>query len=854
MERLVDWYWEHGIKRGNDPTDPDCELRKITIGGWLDPIVRILERNKSIHANAPTKACLALWGPSQSGKSTMMSRYVDGILDDGFDSALTWSNDHKTRFSVPATGGIGVPPETLIFNPYNHNSDASGLATRYTLKSDDDNVNADYPVEVKFTTRAQIIQSLALGYLSECKRDDSIRFESSSDLLSKIPSRNNPPKSEAYWLVKDIANVIEFMKGDDRFKLLFREKGGWDATRQELVSSAGLLGSKASAENFLVDVFWDSSPRLTDFYMSTERLLYNLQESWKGCKILASMEVGALLLDIDSYASFCDPERNVDKDTRKKISSISYERQGNEVHIFVSPTGSGSPEISGNAFGFFQAICAELVVPLRREKMRGKEAFVALAEKCDILDFPGVSNNNPGSIQENIVKLDLNEASDADICTKVFKQGKTQCFVYSYVNSYGIDAFAILGRTDRPPSQSSLLNTGIIAWMRSFKPGWLPGQEFNEMPIFVNQTFFASLINEVAMTGIGKSLTPCCERLAQLQFAKPNTATFFATTYSQYPEGRIHLPDRVTPDDVIREIRQDPFYMKATGLTEENMKAVFDADGGQDYMLRSIAGCIEKTRCLKHCSRILNEDKIELEKLIKANLPAEATGGQNTRSAILKECVKAIDEARASMPRNNDAPLIELADTLESFFSVVSTIFEQIPNNAAYLREGHPELISYVKRQVARWNNDRNQNALTCSVITPTHKAAVIAALRDFIGNDDSVSELAKMIRNQLGGVNGVTATAARYPFSLAFSNLLRCGSITVDSDALVGEMNPKELDDFIHANATPHDSAVVIPLRNRIDQLSENLDVGKRPPQPGDNELQELYVQITNSNQFAIQ
>ena len=131
---------------------------------------------------------------------------------------------------------------------------------------------------------------------------------------------------------------------------------------------------------------------------------------------------------------------------------------------------------------------------------------------------------------------------------------------------------------------------------------------------------------------------------------------------------------------------------------------------------------------------------------------------------------------------------------------------------------------------------------------------AVIAALRDFVGNDDSIAELVKMIRDQLGGVNGATATAARYPFSLAFSNLLRCGSITVESDASVGEMNPKELDDFIQAKATPHDSAVVIPLRNRIDKLSENVDVVKRPPQPGDNELQELYVQITNSNQFAIQ
>ncbi len=45
MENLVKWYWEHGVKRGYDPNDPDRELRKISIGGWLDPIVKIIDRN-----------------------------------------------------------------------------------------------------------------------------------------------------------------------------------------------------------------------------------------------------------------------------------------------------------------------------------------------------------------------------------------------------------------------------------------------------------------------------------------------------------------------------------------------------------------------------------------------------------------------------------------------------------------------------------------------------------------------------------------------------------------------------------------------------------------------------------------
>ena len=36
------------------------------------------------------KTCLALWGMSQTGKSTLLSQYLDGRRANGNDSALTW--------------------------------------------------------------------------------------------------------------------------------------------------------------------------------------------------------------------------------------------------------------------------------------------------------------------------------------------------------------------------------------------------------------------------------------------------------------------------------------------------------------------------------------------------------------------------------------------------------------------------------------------------------------------------------------------------------------------------------------------------------------------------------------------
>ena len=87
LDKLLSWYWDYGIRRGTDPNDPDRELRKITIGGWLDPLVRLLERRQDIQDQDDAKACLAVWGPSQSGKSTMISHFVDGQDPGGADSA-----------------------------------------------------------------------------------------------------------------------------------------------------------------------------------------------------------------------------------------------------------------------------------------------------------------------------------------------------------------------------------------------------------------------------------------------------------------------------------------------------------------------------------------------------------------------------------------------------------------------------------------------------------------------------------------------------------------------------------------------------------------------------------------------
>ncbi len=861
MKEIIDWYWEYGYKRGQDQSDPDRELRKISIGGWLDPVVQILERNKDIQANASGKACLALWGPSQTGKSTMMSRYVDGESIDGADSALTWSLEHKVRFSPPQDGVDTlrvISPNTLVFNPFNHQSDASGVVTRYTLKSADDNsVNPNFPIEIKFTSRTQIVQSMSLGYLSECEPIDETVFYTQDSFLENLPEGGaGEASAQNYLLLKDIANVIEFMRGSQRFNNLFK-RGEWSKKiRKALVSSPLLLSDAQTLKKFMTQIFWDSAEKLTRTYDQTVSLLDSLANEWNGCRILASMEVGSLLLDIDSFRSFTSPDGNQGREIKDKISRLTYERVGSEIHIMLGDVGS--PNISGNKFGSFQAICAEIIVPLKKENLETsaeKKSFLRLVEKCDFLDFPGVSNKNNGNnVDDNVALIDVKIASEVDIFSKIFKQGKTQCFVYNYVRRYGIDAFAMLMRTDRYPSQASLLNAGIKEWVCSFEPDWSVGRP-TRMPIFVNMTFFASLINSVAMNGTGNGLAPYLERIGQLMFARKESARFFVTTYHQFPDGKITATN--SNDTTINAIISDPNFAPTTGLTEENILAVYSEDGGLDYMFDNIHNEINTFRRKDCCRNILNKDKGELMRLILAHLPSGDDSNADARKAKINECCEHIENLIDSIEEDDcDAGYKELAEVIKDLYFVPQEAFDPLPQNARDMSK--KEIKKFINAQVMKWYDYKVANIEANNFLSTEEIQTILIALRDSVNQD----ALFSLITSRFGNLSDrIMATAARYPFSLAVGNQLRTASIFCESDVAVGDNDPVLLSDFITASierdtqkeVSPYYVAVLKPFIMRLKQLAETSVSGNRPPQEGDIDLKAIFDKIETSSNFEI-
>ena len=203
QQELLDWYWNLGSTRTGTYT--------ISRGDWLDNALRISSDILSVNKahNLYSKPTIALWGPSQSGKSTLLARFIDeGATEDGHGSALSW-DDTPARFSGDNKGGA-----VAVLNPYSHGADASGCVTRFHLT---DKVKyPEYPVEVQFAGDYDILLSLAVGYLSETVavtpsgEERHLRPVDLGEIASQARAMGAPNK-DAYVLLREVLDVVDVL-------------------------------------------------------------------------------------------------------------------------------------------------------------------------------------------------------------------------------------------------------------------------------------------------------------------------------------------------------------------------------------------------------------------------------------------------------------------------------------------------------------------------------------------------------------------------------------------------------------------------------------------------------------------
>ena len=132
----LDWYWKYGFQRTGKYALPQ--------GAWLDQIYGVSKQLETLaSALSQPRPSVAIWGPSQTGKSTLVAKYIDAnvkfvgdLSEDGKDSGLHFEGGSPAFFLKPEEDparGLTLRDGTCVLNPFNSGLDASACLSRFVL-------------------------------------------------------------------------------------------------------------------------------------------------------------------------------------------------------------------------------------------------------------------------------------------------------------------------------------------------------------------------------------------------------------------------------------------------------------------------------------------------------------------------------------------------------------------------------------------------------------------------------------------------------------------------------------------------------------------------------------------------
>jgi len=826
----IEWYWKHGIQR----VDPRYEVAR---GSWLDALYRIRARARSILlSNANSKPCMAIWGPSQTGKSTLLSGYLDDPQDHlGERSALKWSDEEPVRFVV----GEDKSDRVIVLNPFNFGSDASGCVSRFVLC--DSIPDPLHPVEVVLATDAQLMHALAVGYLSECDSKNSQKevtkwnAENFVSLLEK-QKPNGPVHRQVFEALQQLADVLDLLVLSQLPR--YEDLGlHWDKLRSQLLQTNGLLSSMNAVENFAFEVLWDSWPSLIQTFKALSTKRGELRKQWGDRAIQVSFRTAAVLLDIDSYKK-CEEK----PETRRKVDSLLVDVRSNSVCIGQH---GGSPMVSGGQdFGYFQGLVWELKIPLRRDVLKQRAPVLHdFFEKADLLDFPGVANSY-GSAEKH--KNEDVARSSVIALTEVLKRGKTASIVVTSARDLNIDGFSLLMRLGRFPSQPVQLVSGIRSWLLAFGQQWPPNGR--AMPLNLVMTFCSTLINQVISSGPRDGLQGCFDQLKSIGYlADPKIVQALATNYPQFPEGHI-VETKEKQEAALNEILSDGAFLSRFGESKESFLEMFK-NGGTDYVFRSLTQQALSSRRSTLVGERLAEAAAHLQQLLLQHTPGQSAAAEERNRAIdgWVQAVKAKLERKNTHDGDVDCAA-QLSRHLRAFLNIDPEDLDDVPTNATKLKLN---IDNYVEKQFHIWQSNRGEftHLQQIGLLDGAHATRVLSYLIE----TTDISIVANFFRANLGHITSrIDAKHARRFLAVEMNNALlnRVNHASKSHRCVVGsEDSVREALEKFSKNEeehtsdpfdSPHYITTIQPFIKRLEEVKLRT-VGERPPQIGDDELLDI-------------
>lgn len=438
---LMEWFWSDGLERKGPYS--------IALADWVAPLYRLYNSALSIEGSLKQpRPAMAIWGPSQTGKSTSVSAYMDAGAkysgesadEDGMGSGLHWPGGPGFFFMAPLVEDTDTLPVYLnrkVLNPYNKGMDGSSCLTRFTGASEGKTETEGlhpverptHPVEIQFVTPRNLLLALACGYSSECvnprggepKHWSLEGFEKTFKLVKQRvgPPTGGPPRRAAFERLFDLSEVL--------LALAEMPGGTWSALGDDLETFRGRLRSMLEEPAFLCDenrvdllageLLWEGQKPLTDYYRKMRDAwtdFLGTRGHWSGKPVFASLEAAALFLNMEacviSYKAR-QPEMSPEGVIQELLARLGWTES--EDCILIDCEGSNSIGSDPERFSILQGLVWELVVPVNLKNLpdhpfpdqpERKNALKDFLKEADLLDFPGVANSRKSL--ENRILLD----------------------------------------------------------------------------------------------------------------------------------------------------------------------------------------------------------------------------------------------------------------------------------------------------------------------------------------------------------------------------------------------------------------------------------------------------------------
>lgn len=568
---LIEWYWQHGCKRVDDYAIPTS--------GWLKKLCEV-EKQLSAIAEALRRArpAMAIWGPSQTGKSTLVSAYIDahavyerkeGV--DGTGSALHWPGGSPMFFMAPE---LAPPPymNKYVLNPFNQGWDGSSALSRFVYGTTQPGQPEDlyfvsdvrHPVSLHLITAKDLLQVVARGYDTECLGPTKTR-DATMWTISEFESRLARFKRrqtgafkgihrEAYEALFDLGEIINDMVVAElpRYKRLLEEgEDNWRSMLASLLADPVLLGSVKVVDDLATEILWDGYTVLTEYHRRMRDELWRYQKLWSGKPVLVSLEAAATFLNMEACRIYYEP-RPSSPDTQEGIVYDSISRLGwrEETGVILIGCGPDYPQKladTAERFACIQGLVWELIIPLNPDHLPDGP-FKSYLREADLLDFAGVGNEPKSDVSKIDLEPGLAEGPQKGkpfapvlFFKQILKRGKTACIVSTYAKRLTIDGFNIFQNVDKfAPINAPQLINGVNTWWKYFVPEFYKNpQGRSPLPLNLGLMWWAPRLAESVGTPerIFKAIVPIYSELGAI--ADPVVSHTFAFNYYKFPRGKV---------------------------------------------------------------------------------------------------------------------------------------------------------------------------------------------------------------------------------------------------------------------------------------------------------------------------